>query len=110
MKLKNGERLTKKVSKRVCLELWEDFAKTGNGKESWDGWEKYGSMLADCPLCQYYRPRGENDCHACPLSDREVEFGNYGCWGYSFLDWFHSTTKRTNKKYAKLFLEELRRL
>ena len=110
MKLKNGERLTKKVSKRVCLELWEDLAGTGEEKEDWGGWDKYGGMFAACPLCEYYRPDGENNCHACPLSDRADKVGGFGCWGYSFNEWFYATTKRTNKKYAKLFLEELRRL
>ena len=94
----------------ITIELWEHLVETGNEfKGDWPKWEEYGWMLADCPLCAYYRPRGGNNCRTCPLADREAK-GNYGCWGYSFGLWFSAKTKRTRKKYAKLFLEELRKL
>ena len=111
MKLKNGERLTKKVAKRVCLELWEDLAKTGGDKAYWKGWEKYGEMRWDCPLCEYHRANDdEEDCVIgnCPLAQKKVT----GCLKqpYHFAKWDGARQVGTRKKYAKLFLEELRKI
>ncbi len=110
MKLKNGEELTEKVAHRICLELWQGLAETGEKKDDWIGWEKYGLLFAGCPLCEYYRPSGGDNCRTCPLSDREEAPSVYGCWSYSFSGWFHANTKRPRKKYAKLFLEQLKEL
>lgn len=108
MKLKNGEELTEAVAIRITLELWEWLAETGRRKGGWPGWKKYGRMLCGCPLCEFYRRGGDGDCELgrCPLAQQR----EYGCHQWGFSVWDIATTKTQSKKYAKLFLEQLRRL
>ena len=88
-------RLTKKLMWKIAIELWEWMAKTGSQvKGQWPGWEKYGSIPFNCPFCEFY-----DDCSDCPI---------YHCDKYAFGDWEDAETKEDRKKYAALFLEQLK--
>ena len=96
-------RLTKKKAIEICIELWEDMAETGaKYKSKWKGWDKYGEMVAYCPLCEYTIHR-EGGCGACPLR----EGGYEGCSDTYFRDWETAETKTERKRFARLFLEQL---
>ena len=45
--------LTRRLSLTICRELWVWLAQTGvSSKSKWLGWDKYGRMINDCPLCE----------------------------------------------------------
>jgi len=106
-------KLTRKQSICRSIELWTDLAETGIDKGEWDGWEKYGNDIwGDCFLCEYATYRAgasKGACKHCPY---------YQKFGYCQEDekptyydkWESAKTKRTRKKYAKLFLEQLKQL
>lgn len=104
-------KLTLKQAFEIAVELWTDMTKTGRKhKWDWPDWEKYGRMVNDCPFCEYV---GEGDkqrlnCHKCPLG-----------WGYDgcqqseqsqYRLWEQSKTIKTRKKYAGLFLTQIKEL
>ena len=99
-------RLTKKKAIEISIELWEWLAETGKRKGCWDGWDKYGRMTAGCALCEYDKQHGDS-CESCPY---------YECYedceeaGKPYNLWHYARTRQTRKKYAKLFLEQLRGL
>ncbi len=104
-------KLTKKQAIDLSIELWECLAKTGNGsKASWPRWKEFGSIDADCFLCEYNGKKhdsyGVRICTRCPY------YKNYGhCWEREspFMMW-GGDDKKANKKYAALFLEQLKEL
>ncbi len=104
-------RLTKEKAIELSIELWEWMAKTGTEyKDQWTGWEKYAlTSKNDCFLCEYNDMQGGRsliDCSYCPYFEkfgRCVDNSIFGKWAYT-------ETKRTRKKYAKLFLEQLKEL
>jgi hypothetical protein len=66
---KPGGILTKEKALLICLELWTWLAETGSPyKTTWPGWEIYGSMLFDCPCCEYTEQIDPDEyCHYCPI-------------------------------------------
>lgn len=106
-------RLTKKKAIEIAIELWTWMAETGEAlKRNWPGWEKYGQMDADCPFCEYADRRpipGEDFCFSCPYYQ---VFG--ACCeddSYTLYDkWDSAETIEDRKKYASLFLKELKQL
>ena len=115
----NDMRLTrKKQIIKLCIELWTWLAKTGKMKSQWPEWEKY-PFAKEYPYCWFCyfdnntlagRPRkGGGGCVFCPY------YKKYGhCNSFKteppFYKWNNVTTPRTRKKYAKLFLEQIKAL
>lgn len=108
-------RLTKKKAIEIVIELWTWLAETGcERKIEWTEWDKYGEMENDCPLCQYRNQSKRHThgyCPTCPY------YKMYGCCytpgGLGFTlyeEWEVAGTKTERKKYAKLFLEQLKQL
>ena len=90
----------------ISIELWERMTKGANYKRTWIGWKKYGQMTNDCPLCEQ-REEEYDLCAAgcCPLAGVE----GYGCQEeYQYNNWRQAQTRGQRKKYAKLFLQELK--
>ncbi|KKL07016.1 hypothetical protein LCGC14_2590210 [marine sediment metagenome] len=96
-------RLTKKLRNQITLELWEWLAETGKRKYEWPGWKKYGHMYHTCPLCEYGKTHSEICCGNCPLWE---QYG--GCFYTYYEKWAAARTTEDNKKFALLFLEQLR--
>ena len=98
-------KLTKKLMWKVVIELWEWMTETGSDcKGDWPGWEKYGNMKSRCPFCEYgfrHRKRRQSPCEFCPIDDCVNDF--------AFGDWADGAyTKPARKKYAGLFLAQLK--
>ena len=103
-------RLTKKKSMEICIELWTYLEETGNRKGDWPGWDKYGKMMDRCPLCEYDRRHNDEDslpCN-CPLDRPPFE----GCTELpsEFHNWDRAVSKEERKKYAGLFLKQLKEI
>ena len=105
-------RLTKKKAIEISIELWTYLAETGEQKFEWLEWERYGEMQCDCAFCEYDK-RHSNDCEHCPYYE---VFGSCESnpWEREaptiFDNWNSAKTPKARKKYATLFLEQLRRL
>jgi len=106
-------RLTKKKAIEISIELWTWLAETGKEKWEWSGWKKYGHMLCNCALCEYDNRAcerlGGEWCSHCPYYKR---FGD--CQGEeeftAYANWAEAETEEERKKYAALFLEQLKQL
>ena len=114
-------KLTRKKAIELCILLWEWLAETGKEKEDWPKWAKYknyvlpiGSRVSQlCWFCEYSEQKkkaGKAICDSCPY------YETYGaCFdpdeveGY-YKKWEDAKTPRTRKKYAKLFLGQLKAL
>ncbi len=98
-------RLTKKKAIELSVELWTWLAETGKEKLDWPGWEQYEDITSECFLCEYAdRHSGCDDC-----SYRQKFC--YCCEGDSpYSLWHLFQAARTKKKYARLFLEQLKQL
>lgn len=104
-------KLSEKKAIEIAIELWIWLAETGDkAKGNWPGWDRYEYMTCNCPLCEYssrQNPDAEDYCVFCPY---------YKAFGACTNDvspydkWEVFETKRTKKKYASLFLEQLRQL
>jgi len=96
--------LTREEAVDISVELWTWLAETGEShKSKWEGWNKYGEMELDCPLCEY-STRCESDC------PYHLKFGSCMTPDSPFERWTHSSGTKVCKKYAKLFLEQLKEL
>jgi len=93
--------LTEKKAIELSVELWEWLTETGKDKSSWPGWNQYYAMHF-CFLCEY---TSDDSCYACPYCRKfgHCNYGYYDKWGYAL-------TVKTRKKYAGLFLEQLKQL
>ena len=121
-------KLTRKKAIELCIELWTWLAKTGKKKkEDWPKWENYrnynrprGSSTAEsCWLCEYgYQRRkstkkGET-CDYCPYKRKYRIVCNADIDDtddkqlFYYSRWEDAKTPRTRKKYAKLFLEQIK--
>ncbi len=101
------DKLTLKRALELSIELWTWCAETGQDKTLWPGWNDY---LAHnyCFICQEATEASPEIYHAnckfiCPLGDR-ID----GCYGYSWGKWVKASTAKTRRKYAALFLGELK--
>lgn len=104
--------LTREESIRITIELWTWVVKTGEDKWEWPGWQKYGRMENNCPFCEYGQQQvnlGVEDetCDACPYFQK---FGGCCAGDSPYERWCRAKTKKTSKKYATLFLEQLKQL
>jgi len=95
-------RLSRKKAIELCIELWTWLAKTGREKEDWPRWKIYGDYVVnDCWFCEYSKEVG---CSRCPL---EKKF-SLTCGSTFYGNWTRARFPRTRKKYAKLFLEQIK--
>ena len=104
--------LTERESIDKSIELWTWLAETGREKYGWPEWDwnggGYEEVESDCFLCEYRSQHSDLCYKDCPYSQK---FG--GCFTgevpyYKF--WDKSDTEEGNKKYASLFLEQLKQL
>ena len=105
--------LTEKKAIERTIELWAWLAETGKDKYAWPGWEQY-SALHFCFLCEYSFAQilliesliwSHNGCDACPY------YQQFGFCGDDYYGkWCFARTVKTRKKYAGLFLEQLKQL
>ena len=103
-------KLTRKKSIELCIELWTWLAETGNDKSDWPKWGKYGLIRVCCWFCEYDDRQKDRycnriDCYYCPL---QKTYGD--CAGTYYCQWYDAKTIRTKKKYAKLFLEQIKEI
>ena len=107
-------RLTRKKSIELCIVLWTWLAKTGKLKEEWPGWKKHRYALNGCWLCEYsYQRQRANKssrlqsfCIFCPYYKAICK----ECFGSYYGNWADAKTPQTRKRYAKLFLEQIKTL
>lgn len=111
--------LTRKKAIELCIELWEWCAKAGKKKKGWPGWDKYydkyGSAQCDCWFCEYNeqqikkynRDWVEVECGYCPLK-KLLEGRSCLSNECAYSRWERAETNRTRKKYAALFVEQLK--
>lgn len=103
-------KLSRKKAIALCIELWEWLAKTGKKKEDWPNWEKYGDIQDDCWFCEYATQRrqvNKNDGSICIYCPYYKKIG-IKCFYSLFDDWDYAKTPLARKKYAKLFLEQIK--
>ena len=100
-------KLSRKKAIKLCIELWTWLAKTGKHKEDWLGWRKYGYICCDCWFCEYDEQRSPTDkCQKCIFPGK----GGIRCEDIkSYAKWEEAKTPRTRKKYAKLFLAQIKK-
>ena len=107
-------RLTRKKAIELCIEMWTWLAETGKHKHQWPGWKKYGDINLNCWFCGYHfqqlNRKGENGtvgkCKHCPLWQKYRCL----CGKTMYGEWTSALTSRARKKYAKLFLEQIKAL
>ena len=101
-------KLTRKKAIELSIELWEWLAETGAMmKLYWPKWKEYGYANCDCFLCEYgFRKKHSDTCLNCPLK----RCLGYSCYGTAYGEWEDARTEKDRKKYAKLFLEQLKAL
>ena len=102
-------RLSRKKAIELCIELWTLLAKTGNEKWYWTECEKYGDIDNNCLFCEYDEKQKERydsgrACKYCPL----IKKLDIHCMDSYYCKWCNAKTPRTRKKYAKLFLEQIK--
>lgn len=106
-------RLTRKKAIALCIELWEWLAETGKRKDDWPGWKKYGYVYLLCFFCEYGQQRRQKNksqkslCIVCPLYQLKPP---KGCYSSAYKKWADAITPRSRKKYAKLFLAQIKEI
>ena len=107
-------KLTKKRAIEKSIELWEWLAETGEEwKKEWSGWDG-AKAFNDCFLCEYTLGLSsfvfDLECKEyCPLAKGKRQF-QCDKTTQPYHHWCEAKTAQTRKKYAKLFLEQLRGL
>lgn len=105
-------KLTRKKAIELCIELWTWCMETGKQKEDWPKWDEYGNAMSYCWFCEYDNQmrtqckRNRLTCGYCPF----VTSGLGVCRNTYFENWANAKTPRTRKKYAKLFLAQIKTL
>jgi hypothetical protein len=108
-------RLTRKKAIELCIELWEWLAETGGFKEGWPKWNEYGEISCYCWFCEYDKQRMKVNglldvdspeyCLKCPLGGKASE-----CYRVGYRIWESAINPLARKKYAKLFLKQIKTL
>ncbi len=95
-----------KQAKERSIKLWTWAAETGAElKGDWPDWEQYGDILSHCFLCEYSIKH--SGCGHCPY---RLKFGPCSTENSPYYLWSWTATVETRKKYARLFLEQLKQL
>ena len=106
-------KLSRKKAIELCIELWTWLAKTGKRKSEWPKWDKYsGHIINECWFCEHNGQR-YGGCIYC--NNHCIYYKKYGHCNPEdtlsyFGHWNEAKTPRTRKKYAKLFLAQIRSL
>jgi len=115
--------LSRRRAIELCIELWAWLAKTGKRKEEWPEWDKWDDCYGDrakndCWFCHYenqqhlrYDPCCNKEgeiCYYCPFS----KHFKFDCIrkGSFYRNWCRARTRKTRKKYAKLFLKQIKEI
>lgn len=105
-------KLSRKKSIELCVELWTWCAETGEDKEDWPRWPEFGSISNNCWFCEYdynqwlkYETHSLSECFYCPL---KKHFSH--CTKAIYGKWVEAKTRRTRKKYAALFLAQIKEI
>lgn len=102
-------RLTRKKAIELCIELWTWCMETGKRKEKWPRWEEFSYIQNYCWFCEYDRRQksyhGGDNCTHCPLT----KIGISHCSESYYRDWRLAKIPQARKKYAKLFLEQIKK-
>ncbi len=110
-------RLTRKKELAFCIRLWTWLASTGKRKDEYEftkeelkHTEPIGSVpMYHCWFCEYTHQHDGHDPRECPKCVYSKKYGfceedeNYNKWG-------NAETPADRKKYAKLFLKEIKAL
>lgn len=103
-------KLSRKKSVKFCIELWTWCAKTGEDKEDWPRWDEFKGICNNCWFCEYdynqwlkHETHSLSECFYCPLKER---FGH--CTKAAYGKWVEAKIRRTRKKYATLFLAQIK--
>ena len=105
-------KLTERHAIEKSIELWTWLAETGNRKGDWDGWGEWkGELQKHCFLCEYSLQEGGGypGCLHCPYYAKYDE-RCFPKFGSPYLEWENARSEHDKKKYAKLFLNELKAL
>ena len=105
-------KLTRKISIALCIEVWTWCAETGKQKYEWPKWRNNGGsyryITLHCFFCEYDRQRRQRThkkrCYHCPFEGPERACVK----NYYYGKWEDAKTPKTRKKYAKLFLEQIK--
>ena len=99
--------MNRKEAVEKSIELWTWLAETGKEKFEWEGLDRH--LISDCFLCEFTSPGNVfSNCNRCPYYE---EFGGVCFKSKSVYDkWENALSKPTRKKYATLFLEQLKSL
>jgi len=99
-------RLTRKKAIALCIEMWTIHAETGCTKDELP--EKHQGINCDCWFCEYDDQKSPNlKCVKCIFP---FEGGGLMCEDIiSYQKWEDAKTPRTRKKYAKLFLGQIKK-
>lgn len=114
---------TRKIRRKTAIKLtqmvWDWAAETGKNKYAWPKWYKYDNLYdyipSSCFLCLYNDQQGGDsteDCTHCPYFQKF----EHQCFakGHPYKEWevIRSAEgfEKTRKKYAALFVEELKEL
>ena len=107
--------LTEREAIDKSIELWTWCEKTGKIKKMWKGWEEYGGLNDDneckevealCFLCEY----STNGCEYCPYNKKFGHCNSAPVPHSPYYHWEHAKDNTDRKKYAGLFLAQLREL
>ena len=101
-------KLSRKKAIALCIELWTWLAETGGVKEDWPGWKKYKYIINDCWFCQHSSQNGVVKCNEHCIYSKKYGHCNPDRSLSYFGHWFKAKTPKTSKKYAKLFLEQIK--
>lgn len=104
-------RLSRKKAIKLCIEVWSWCAETGRIKKNWPRWKDFMTKKEayDCHYCWFclYDSKKGNSCKNCPLTEIYGHC-NILTGGCEFYYWNRATTISARKKYAKLFLGQIR--
>jgi len=104
-------RLTKKKAIELSIEHWTSLAETGtDDKSEWLRDNGYGIITENCFLCEYGKEQVAIGFVACAGCFYHEEFGHCNGDGTAFNKWWLAETPKDRKKYAGLFLEQLKSL
>ena len=100
-------KLTRKKAIELCIEAWTIHAETGCRKSELP--EKHRGMCNECWFCEYderqKKLHGGDNCKHCPLVNL---LGIKYCSDSYFGRWAKARFPSTRKKYAKLFLNQIK--
>ena len=100
-------KLTKKPAIELTQWMWGEMAETGETKEEWiERHPQYEELDSWCFLREYANQFGFH-CGHCPYFQK---FGGCCDEDAPYDKWYEALTPKTRKKYAKLFLEQLKQL